>query len=102
MFTMVALALLSPIMFSFQNFKHLDVPMDIDKDDTGLNDALIAALKTAAEERKAKQIALNIDPQEETHRKRNRKPTAIGEKHEFDTKDKDETTVTDSTLSPNQ
>ncbi len=101
MFTFMAIALLSPIMFSYQNFKHLDVPMAIDKDDTSLNDALIAALKNAAEERKAKQIALNLTTDEEKTRKRTRKPTAIGDRHEFDTRT-DENLATDATTAPHQ
>lgn len=101
MFTFMTLSLLSPVMFSFQNFKHLDVPMAIDKDDTSLNDALIAALKNAAEERKAKQIALNLTPEEEKTRKRHRKPTAIGDRHEFDTR-ADENITTDAATTPHQ
>lgn len=85
-FTFLILAVLSPIALTFQNFRHLDTPMNIDKDETALNDALISALKTAAEERRAKQVALNIETEESAAKpiKRNRKPTAIGDRHEFD------------------
>lgn len=62
-FTFISLTLLSPLIFSFQNFKHRETPLLIDKDDTALNDALITALKTAAEKKRAnnKQIALNLE-----------------------------------------
>lgn len=62
-FTFISLTLLSPILITFQNFKHRETPLLIDKDDTSLNDALITALKTAAEKNRAanKQVALNLE-----------------------------------------
>ena len=62
-FTFISLTLLSPLILSFQNFKHRETPLLVDKDDTALNDALITALKTAAEKKRAgdKQIALNLE-----------------------------------------
>ncbi|MBY0384063.1 hypothetical protein K2X05_02800 [bacterium] len=63
-FTFISLSLLSPVIITFQNFKHRDdTPLLIDKDDTALNDALITALKKAAEKKRAnsKQIALNLE-----------------------------------------
>lgn len=80
-FTFLILAVLSPIALTFQNFRHLDTPMNIDKDETALNDALINALKNAAEEHRAKKVALNLEPEESSDKplKRQRKPATIGD-----------------------
>jgi Cft2 family RNA processing exonuclease len=80
-FTFLILAVLSPIALTFQNFRHLDTPMNIDKDETSLNDALIDALKNAAEEHRAKKVALNleVDDSSEKTMKRHRKPATIGD-----------------------
>lgn len=61
-FTFISLTLMSPLILTFQNFKHRETPLLIDKDDTALNDALITALKTAAEKNRVnKQVALNLE-----------------------------------------
>lgn len=61
-FTFISLALMSPLILTFQNFKHRETPLLIDKDDTALNDALITALKIAAEKNRVnKQVALNLE-----------------------------------------
>jgi maltodextrin utilization protein YvdJ len=97
----IVLTVLSPVLFSFQNFKHYDVPLAIDKDDTAINDALIAALKNAEDERRAKQVALNVDPSQTDEKsvKRNRKPATIGERHIYDTEGKEVPLTEDSLAS---
>lgn len=87
----IILMVLSPVLFSFQNFKHYDVPLAIDKDDTTMNDALISALQNAEDERRAKQVALNLETDQTEVKliKRNRKPSTIGERHFYDTEGKE-------------
>lgn len=87
----IVLAVLSPILLSYQNFQRYEAPLAIDKDDTTLNDALIAALKHSEEERRIKKVALNEDAEKKADALRKaRKPTSIGERHELDTRGREE------------
>lgn len=73
-------AILSPVLFSFQNFRHHETPLNIEKDESSTTQALANALKTAESE---KIVALNRDTEDKKETKKVQKPSIIGDEQHF-------------------
>ncbi len=74
------IAALSPILFSFQNFRHYEAVLNIEKDESSTTHAFSEALKTAEAEQT---IALNQENKDKEIPKKVRKPSMIGDERHF-------------------
>ncbi len=90
-FTIMILAVLSPIAFTYQNFSRLD----IEKDST-LNANLSSALQTSDEDQRAQKLAASVEIVQSTKKKAKRKPTAIYDGNTLS--DSQETIVSESSV----
>jgi hypothetical protein len=90
-FTIMILAVLSPIALTYQNFSRLDIEKD-----SNLSEDLTFALKTSDEDQDAQKLAATVETLQPTKKKAKRKPMTIYDGNTLS--DSEETIVSESSL----